>query len=237
MQFYLKNGIIRTLQQTLFCVSQQTEENNMDGRAFKSTFVTRWSTVPATLAGFRNLSRAECRRRGRGSARAPAAVAMLLCLGEERLSGHWLDMTGCKLRDFRLLMNLTGKFWRSAWAVAPRSAEWLSRLITTDQSKISLAFPMLRACRAEPLALLFAHERSKAYLRILSLWISLLNKDSCDTTTGAHSKELKECAFHRCVNRYLGKVVHKWHCFDFKTQVLLRLFKYLWATSDRFYRE
>lgn len=56
----------------------------MDGRAFKRTAGKRCSIVPATLAGFRNLSRN--RHTGRSSSRASYAVYVKGALG--RWTGH-----------------------------------------------------------------------------------------------------------------------------------------------------
>lgn len=84
MQLFLKHIICTRLLQSHSVPSQEAlvspaEENNTDGRAFKRTAGKRWSIVPATLAGFRNLSRAECRHTGIGGTSASTA-ALLCCL-------------------------------------------------------------------------------------------------------------------------------------------------------------
>lgn len=69
--------------------------------------------MPATLAGFRNLSRAECRHMGTGRVLQQHSSAVYV----ER--EHWvggLGVMSCNLRGFSTFLNLTGWFWGRAWA-------------------------------------------------------------------------------------------------------------------------
>lgn len=107
MQLFLKHIICTRLPQSHSVPSQEAlvnpaEENNTDGRAFKRTAGKRWSIVPATLAGFRNLSRAECRHTGSGGTQASStpssgSVDWVWHAASSGISAHfwtWLDGSG-----------------------------------------------------------------------------------------------------------------------------------------------
>lgn len=193
MQLFLKQIICTLLSQSDSLPSQEAlvspaEENNMDGRAFKRTAGKRWSIVPATLAGFRNLSRGQAHREKHSQ-----LSGLLCCLCKEsvglvdwawhaassEISAHfwtWLDGFGA----------VRGPVWHAGVSRVTQQTNYHSPV----QNVIVLLLHSHAAClqsvyRAISFAMSTWANKSLHYLRTLSLWISRLNKESCETTAGA----------------------------------------------------